>query len=118
MDHEKLPWWEQPGAPGENRTKEQYAAHIAALKEPAPRRVTDGPREYLKIKYSAPPGTCKCGNCQLVPPAALEMWAQQLEALRAILKGIAEYSSRDGAPLGAIDRLIAIQNTAERATRR
>lgn len=36
MSNEKLPWWELPGAPGENRTKEQHEAHIAALKEPRP----------------------------------------------------------------------------------
>ena len=29
------------------------------------------PRDYLAIKYSAPPGTCKCGECQLVPPEML-----------------------------------------------
>jgi hypothetical protein len=38
---EKLPWWEQPGAPGENRTKEQYEATIALLKAPNPNRKTD-----------------------------------------------------------------------------
>ena len=42
MSDEKIPWWELPGAPGENRTKEQYQRQIAALKERRPRRHTDG----------------------------------------------------------------------------
>jgi uncharacterized protein (DUF2336 family) len=42
MTDEKIPWWELPGAPGENRTKEQYHAQISALKERKPRRYTDG----------------------------------------------------------------------------
>lgn len=37
------------------------------------------------------------------------------EKLRAALKGIAEYCSGDGMPLGAIERLAAIRNTATRA---
>lgn len=39
------------------------------------------------------------------------------ERLVAVLKGIAEYCSGDGAPLGAIARLAAIRNTAEQALR-
>ncbi len=39
------------------------------------------------------------------------------ERLRAALKGIAEYCSGDGQPLGAIERLAAIRNTAEHAVR-
>jgi phage shock protein A len=39
------------------------------------------------------------------------------ERLGAALKGIAEYCSADGSTLGAIERLIAIRNTAERALR-
>lgn len=35
MSDQKIPWWELPGAPGENRTREQYNANIAALKEPS-----------------------------------------------------------------------------------
>lgn len=37
------------------------------------------PSEYLKIKYSAPTGACKCGGCQLVPVEVLRRWAQQIE---------------------------------------
>lgn len=38
MSEEKIPWWELPGAPGENRTREQYNAHVAGLKEANPSR--------------------------------------------------------------------------------
>lgn len=38
------------------------------------------PREYLKIKYM---GDCKCGDCQLVPPAELASWADALESIAA-----------------------------------
>lgn len=38
----------------------------------------------------------------------------EIERLRAALKGIAEYCSTDGSPLGAIARLTAIRNTADR----
>jgi hypothetical protein len=44
------------------------------------------PREYLKIKYAAPTGACKCGNCQLVPPEMLAAWDDEIERLRAVLK--------------------------------
>lgn len=44
------------------------------------------PREYLKIKYSAPAGACKCGECQLVPPEMLMTWDAQIEALSAHVK--------------------------------
>lgn len=39
------------------------------------------PRDYLAIKYSAPPGACKCGECQLVPPEMLMTWEAQIKAL-------------------------------------
>ncbi|HXP66171.1 MAG TPA: hypothetical protein VN815_11895 [Steroidobacteraceae bacterium] len=42
MSNEQIPWWELPGAPGENRTREQYNAQIEALKKRKPRRYTDG----------------------------------------------------------------------------
>ena len=35
-----IPWWEIPGAPGENRTKEQHDAMMRAAKEPNPNRRT------------------------------------------------------------------------------
>lgn len=41
----------------------------------------------------------------------------EIERLRATLKGIAEFCSGDGRPLGAIERLATIQNTADRAVR-
>jgi hypothetical protein len=41
----------------------------------------------------------------------------KIERLLAALKGIAEYCSGDGRPLGAIERLAAIQNTANQAVR-
>lgn len=44
------------------------------------------PRDYLAVKYSAPPGTCKCGECQLVPPEMLATWAAEIEALQAQVK--------------------------------
>lgn len=37
------------------------------------------------------------------------------ERLEAALRGIAEFCSGDGRPLGAIERLVAARNTAERA---
>jgi hypothetical protein len=53
--------------------------------------------------------------------AALTARAEKAErenvALRAALKGIAEYCSGDDRTLGAIERLISIRNTAERAVR-
>lgn len=39
MASENVSWWELPGAAGENRTKEQYDAKIAALKEANPNRI-------------------------------------------------------------------------------
>lgn len=39
------------------------------------------PREYCKMRYSAPPECCKCGNCQLVPPARLVQWSDTIERL-------------------------------------
>lgn len=44
------------------------------------------PREYMKIKYSAPTGACKCGECQLVPPEMLMVWSAEIESLRAQVK--------------------------------
>ncbi len=41
--------------------------------------------------------------------------AKVIAALREALSGIVEYCSGDGRPLGAIDRLVAVRNTAERA---
>ena len=37
MSSEQIPWWELPGAAGENRTEEQYRANIVALKQPNPK---------------------------------------------------------------------------------
>lgn len=53
-------------------------------KSEATLREEASPREYLKIKYSAPTGACKCGNCQLVPPEKLVAWADELERLRTL----------------------------------
>ncbi len=54
--------------------------------------------------------------------AATEADIMRLEAenerLRAALKGIAEFCSRDGSTLGAIERLVHIQNTAHRAQKK
>jgi hypothetical protein len=41
------------------------------------------PGEYLKIRYSAPTGACKCGNCQLVPPEKLAGWDTEIRRLWA-----------------------------------
>lgn len=51
------------------------------------------PSEYLKLKYQAPPGACKCGNCQLVPPEMLAKWEKELSQFRAITSD-AEYNAR------------------------
>jgi hypothetical protein len=48
------------------------------------------PRDYTAFKYSAPPGTCKCGNCQLVPPEKLKSWADEIELLQAALRSAQE----------------------------
>jgi hypothetical protein len=40
------------------------------------------PAEYLKMKYSAPPECCKCGDCQLVPPGDLRAWDDEIQALK------------------------------------
>lgn len=56
MADEKYPWWDYPGAPGENRTREQYAAEIAALKEPNPNRkplLTGAARLFYELWQSA-----------------------------------------------------------------
>ena len=48
---EKIPWWELPGAAGENRTKEQYDAMMTAAKEPNPNRKVRArlePHDYIK----------------------------------------------------------------------
>lgn len=47
----------------------------------------------------------------------VERLEAKIERLTATLKGIAEFCSGDGRPLGAIERLVAIQNTADRALR-
>lgn len=44
------------------------------------------PTEFLKIKYSAPPECCKCGDCQLVPPGELRAWDDEIQALKMLLK--------------------------------
>lgn len=44
------------------------------------------PREYLKIKYAAPTGACKCGDCQLVPPEMLMTWDAEIQRLNDKLK--------------------------------
>lgn len=82
--------WEVPRPAGQPQpTREDYERKMAALKEPNPnRRPVPSPREYLKIKYSAPSGGCKCGNCQLVPPEMLEAWATQLDIAVAALHQI------------------------------
>lgn len=48
--------------------------------------------------------------------AAMEA-ADEIERLRAVLTGIAEYCSGEDRTLGAIKRLVAIRNTAEQAVR-
>lgn len=54
------------------------------------------PREYLKIKYM---GQCKCGDCHLVPPAALASWADALESIagwsKVNISGEYEHGLRD-----------------------
>ncbi len=55
MSDERLPWWEQPGAAGENRTKEQYDARIAALKEPNQNRSKKPHRVMTPEEYAAMP---------------------------------------------------------------
>lgn len=49
------------------------------------------PIEYVKIKYSAPPECCKCGDCQLVPPAELRAWD---DLLRGIQQGLGVMDSQ------------------------
>lgn len=44
------------------------------------------PRSYLAIKYSAPSGACKCGECQLVPPEMLMTWDAEIAALNDQIK--------------------------------
>jgi hypothetical protein len=44
------------------------------------------PRKYLAIKYSTPPGTCKCGECQLVPPEMLMVWDAEIQSLKDQVK--------------------------------
>jgi hypothetical protein len=44
--------------------------------------VSSSPREYTAFKYSAPPGSCKCGKCQLVPRERLDAWAIELDRAR------------------------------------
>lgn len=43
--------------------------------------------------------------------------AKENDRLRNVLSGIAEYCSGDDRTLGAIERLMAIRNTADQATR-
>lgn len=47
----------------------------------------NSPSEYLKIKYSAPPEACKCGDCQLVPASVLRGWVDRFEQLEDRLGG-------------------------------
>jgi hypothetical protein len=46
------------------------------------------PRQYLAMKYTVPPGACKCGECQLVPPEMLAAWDAEIKQLRATLKSL------------------------------
>jgi hypothetical protein len=48
---------------------------------------------------------------------ALRWAANEIDRLTRAIKGIAEYCSGDGQPIGAIDRLAAIRNTAEKVVR-
>lgn len=50
----------------------------------------NSPREYLKIKYSAPTNACKCGNCQLVPPENLGTWAVEIEQMQKLINAVAK----------------------------
>lgn len=59
------------------------------------------PREYLKIKYSAPTGACKCGKCQLVPPEALARWQDELEGALAAMAGMVREADRNTNPFVA-----------------
>lgn len=43
----------------------------------------NSPSEYLKIKYAAPTGACKCDNCQLVPHPVLREWVDRYETVSA-----------------------------------
>lgn len=72
----------EPGQGGRlvyDKERRTIIAERAAWKIPSP-------RDYLAIKYSAPPGTCKCGDCQLVPPEMLMTWAAEIDALKAQVK--------------------------------
>lgn len=65
----------------------------------------------------------KCGERMADHVAKAKAWDEiakknaKIARVLAALKGIAEYCSADGAPLGAMERMIAIRNTAEQALR-
>lgn len=52
-----------------------FASDAAA----SPGNIMNEPREYLKLKYM---GSCKCGDCQLVPAATLALWQEQMDRLQ------------------------------------
>lgn len=84
--------------------------------QPPHRQAGDGlqsPREYLKFKYSAPPECCKCGDCQLVPPAVLAAWAELFDKLpsRDSAEGAGEADLRVALLLAAMPRLAQLQET-------
>lgn len=58
------------------------------------------PAEYLKIKYAAPTGACKCGDCQLVPHKVIREWADEIERLqqenKELKQRLAKYESNQG----------------------
>lgn len=58
---------------------------------------------------------CPTPPCACAQSLIDSITTAKIEKLRAALTGIAEYCSGDGHPLGAIERLIAVRNTALRA---
>jgi hypothetical protein len=75
------------------------------------------PREFCKIRYSAPPECCKCGNCQLVPPEHLINWSDQLEVLSDEIENLRSQLARARAALEGVVR-VADRNTDEFAAAR
>ena len=69
----------------------------------------------MRKAYGHHNAVCAATDLLLRALAKIESDAKVIAALREALSGIAEYCSGDGRPLGAIDRLVAVRNTAERA---
>lgn len=65
--------------------------------------------------YASEPYADSSNETVRVRALLLTTAADEIERLQRILVGIAEYCSGDGQPIGAIERLTAIRNTANRA---